>query len=127
MLNRFVPAAVAAVFLAGLAFASPASAATLPDGTYGCPQGYFCLYTADGRVIPINQDKNSQYPNIRSFFNNSMVGIYDHVLVSYVYSNGAAYTKCIPPADGDPAAGHETVDSPVTVTRIQWRRENCAA
>ncbi|GGT46136.1 peptidase inhibitor family I36 protein [Nonomuraea spiralis] len=127
MLKRFIPAAITAASLAGLAFASPASAATLPDGTYGCPQGYFCMYTADGRLIPIGQDNNSPYKNVRSFFNNSMVGTYDHVLVSYIYSNGAASSKCIPPADSDPAAGHETVDSPVTVTRIQWRRENCAA
>ncbi|MEU0568459.1 peptidase inhibitor family I36 protein [Nonomuraea sp. NPDC005983] len=135
MLKRFIPAAVVAASLAGLAFASPASAATLPDRIGSCPRGYFCLYTTDGQMIVTGDEDwgpvspaNSQYKNVRSFFNNGVVATYDHVLVSYVYSSGAAYSKCVHPAeDGDPTAGHETVDSPVTVTRIQWRRENCAA
>ncbi|MEV4394851.1 peptidase inhibitor family I36 protein [Nonomuraea sp. NPDC049607] len=136
MLKRLIPAAVAALSLAGLAFASPASAAPLPDGIYDCPRGSFCMYTEDGRRIIIGSDEdwgpvspaNSQYKNVRSFFNNGVVAPYDHVLVSYVYSSGTAYAKCIHPAeDGDVGAGHETVDSPVTVTRIQWRKENCAA
>lgn len=134
MLRRFVPAAVvAALSLAGLAFTSPVNAAALPDRIDSCPSGQFCLYTADGqRIIVGDADwgpvspANSPYKNIRTFVNNSTVAAYDHALVSYVYSNGAAYSQCVhPPANGGPA-GHETVDSPVTVTRIQWRRENCA-
>ncbi|MFI9592551.1 hypothetical protein [Nonomuraea sp. NPDC052265] len=140
MLKRFIPAAVVAASLAGLAFASPASAEALSSYTaYGCAAGDFCMYSTEvisaGTKIGIGRGEdwsssvaNSPYKGVRSFFNNGVVATYDHVLVSYVYSNGAAYSKCIHRAeDGDLAAGHETVDSPVTVTRIQWRRENCAA
>ncbi|MER5427171.1 hypothetical protein [Streptosporangium roseum] len=141
MLRRFIPAAVAAISLAGLAFASPASADSLSSSTqYGCAAGDFCVYSTEvisaGTKISIGRGENwgpvsvasSPYKNVRSFFNNGTVHTYDHVLVSYVYSNGAAYSKCIHRAeDGDLAAGHETVNSPVTVTRIQWRRENCVA
>ncbi|MFI7416401.1 peptidase inhibitor family I36 protein [Nonomuraea sp. NPDC049684] len=129
MLKRLIPAAVvAALFLAGPAFASPASAAPLPGPIDSCPRGYFCLYTADGQMIVTGDEDwgpvtpaNSQYENIRAFFNNSTASPYDHVLVSYVYSSGTAVSQCI-----HPAAGYETVSSPVTVTRIQWRKENCA-
>ncbi|MFF4189845.1 hypothetical protein [Nonomuraea sp. NPDC001831] len=141
MLKRFIPAAVAAASLAGLAFASPASAEALSSyKAYGCAAGDFCVYSteviSEGTKISIGRGEDwgpvsvasSPYKGVRSFFNNGVVATYDHVLVSYVYSNGAAYSKCIHRAeDGDLGAGHETVDSPVTVTRIQWRKENCAA
>ncbi|MEV4394852.1 hypothetical protein [Nonomuraea sp. NPDC049607] len=141
MLRRLIPAAVAAASLAGLAFASPASADSLSSSTqYGCAAGDFCVYSTEvisaGTKISIGRGEDygpvsvasSPYKGVRSFFNNGVVATYDHVLVSYVYSNGAAFSKCIHRAeDGDLGAGHETVDSPVTVTRIQWRKENCAA
>ncbi|MEV4372057.1 hypothetical protein AB0J71_33645 [Nonomuraea sp. NPDC049637] len=142
MLKRFIPAAVAAASLAGLAFASPANAEAMSDNTaYGCAAGDFCMYSTEvisaGTKIGIGRGEdygpvsvaNSQYKGVRSFFNNGTHDPYDYdyVLVTYVYSNGAEYSKCIPRAlNGDLKRGHRTVDSPVTVTWIQWRREGCA-
>ncbi|MFF4193565.1 hypothetical protein [Nonomuraea sp. NPDC001831] len=141
MLKRLVPAAVAALSLAGLAFTSPASADSLSSYTaYGCASGDFCVYSTKvisaGTKIGIGRGENwsstvanSPYKNVRSFFNNGKIDTYDHVRVLYVGADGAANWKCVHRAeDGDLAAGHELPVAvlPVTVVQIEWLKENCA-
>ncbi|MER6509093.1 hypothetical protein ABT158_19870 [Nonomuraea sp. NPDC001636] len=142
MLRKFVPAAVAAVSLAGLAFASPAGAETLSSyKAYGCASGDFCVYSteviSEATKISIGRGENwgpvsvgsSPYKGVRSFFNNGKIDTYDHVWVSYYYGDGTKASKCIHRAeDGDLSAGHEWPDRrmPVTVVQIQWKKENCA-
>ncbi|MEU1724504.1 hypothetical protein [Nonomuraea sp. NPDC005692] len=145
MLRRFIPAAVAAISLTGLTFASPASADSLSSSTqYGCAAGDFCVYSTEvispGTKIGIGRGENwpagggystvaaSPYKNVRSFFNNGRQETYDHVWVTYIYGDGTGAARCIHRAvDGDLGQGHEYTDLriPATVVRIEWRKEDC--
>ncbi|MFI7689792.1 hypothetical protein ACIBQ6_12010 [Nonomuraea sp. NPDC049655] len=133
MLRRLIPAAVAAISLAGLAFVSPASAASLPDRLYGCGRGDFCVYStevlSEATKIGIGRGEDwsaigvlfSPYKNVRSFFNYGRPATEDHVVVSFVNSAGQSGSMCVHRAeDGDVGVGHETYPLPVTVTKIDW-------
>ncbi|RSN09146.1 hypothetical protein DMB42_17590 [Nonomuraea sp. WAC 01424] len=142
MLRRFIPAAVAAISLAGLAFTSPASAATLGwSSHYGCASGDFCVYSTyvistetkvgigrgedwgDGKLSSWGK---SPYKGVYSFFNNGKPGEggEDHVVVTYAYSpDSAPHKMCVHYAeDNNLAIGHELTDSGVaaTVLKIDW-------
>ncbi|MEU5869697.1 hypothetical protein ABZ815_51640 [Nonomuraea sp. NPDC047529] len=146
MLKRFIPAAVAAISLAGLTFTPSASAEALSSyKAYGCAAGDFCVYSteviSEGTKISIGRGENwpaeddkwssvsaSPYKNVRSFFNNGKIDTYDHVWVIYIYGDGTGAARCIHRAvDGDLGQGHEYTDlrMPATVVRIEWRKENC--
>ncbi|RSN06484.1 hypothetical protein DMB42_24665 [Nonomuraea sp. WAC 01424] len=144
MLREFIPAAVAAVSLAGLAFAPSASADSLSSSTlYGCAAGDFCMYSTEvisaGTKIGIGRGETwpdggfssveaSPYKNVRSLFNNGLVDPKDHVRVVYVYGNGGVEWQCIGRAtDSNPAAGHvwPKLRAPVTVIQIKWTAKGC--
>ncbi|MEV4374831.1 hypothetical protein AB0J71_47830 [Nonomuraea sp. NPDC049637] len=136
MLRRFIPAAVAAASLAGLAFASPASAASLPDRMYGCARGDFCMYwsetLSEGSKIGIGRGEdygpvtayNSEYRGVRSFFNYGWPADEDHVVVTYAFPDGITKTKCVHRAeDKNVLAGYEVTGGaylPATVIYINW-------
>ncbi|MEU5869885.1 hypothetical protein ABZ815_52615 [Nonomuraea sp. NPDC047529] len=139
MRRRLISAAVAAISLAGLAFTSPASAASLPDRMYGCARGDFCMYSTEvisaATKISIGRGENwsslasdSPYKGVRSFFNYGWPDTYDRVAVSFLLPNQGGYSfRCVPRAEeGNLPLGHKTVSVPVTVIHIEWvKAETC--
>ncbi|MEU4575454.1 hypothetical protein [Nonomuraea sp. NPDC023979] len=139
MLKKFIPAAVAAISLAGLTFTPPAGAESLSSSReYGCDSGDFCMYTtevisaqtkigdhgADWPTRGESSEGKSPYYNVRSFFNNGTAQTEDHVLVTYIRGDtGSRHTTCVHRAeDGDLGSGHEWPDGRVyvTVIKIDW-------
>ncbi|WP_433412962.1 hypothetical protein ACQP1V_27380 [Microtetraspora malaysiensis] len=133
MLRRFIPAAVAAISLAGLAFTSPASAASLPDRMYGCARGDICMYStavpSEATKIGIGRGEDWEssmsspsYRPVRSVFNYGFPEYEDHVaLGTHTIGDQFTGTVCIHRAeDGNPAAGIRAWSYAQEVFKIDW-------
>ncbi|WP_433212733.1 hypothetical protein [Microtetraspora malaysiensis] len=133
MLKRFIPAAVAAISLAGLAFASPASAASLPATLYGCTRGDICMYSTEvpsaatkigiGRGEDWKSSSSSpSYRPVRSVFNYGYPEYEDHVALG-TRAIGDQFTipYCIHRAeDGNVNAGIKSWSYAIEVFEIDW-------
>ncbi|MGI5487868.1 hypothetical protein [Microtetraspora malaysiensis] len=133
MLKRFIPAAVAAISLAGLAFTSPASAASLPDRMYGCARGDICMYSTEvpsaATKIGIGRGEDwssstsdPSYKNVRSVFNYGYPAYEDHVALTYRTPGDQFWpTECIHRAeDGNLAIGQKSWRIAKEVFVIDW-------
>ncbi|MFF0866817.1 hypothetical protein ACFYUV_34005 [Nonomuraea sp. NPDC003560] len=133
MLKRFIPAAVAVAALTGLALASPASAASLPDRMYGCARGDICMYSSPvpsaatkigiGRGEDWKSSASSpSYWNVRSVFNYGYPDYEDHVALTVRAIGDQFYGPvCIHRAEeGNPAAGIRSWSYANEVPEIDW-------